>query len=81
MNIIYILSALAIGFLFGTIVETFIDSRQINQLADQNNKLRLENEQLREEAKHEVIEIVDNRTKNGEDQNRAKNGEVKFGGF
>lgn len=72
MNIIYILSALAIGFLFGTIVETFIDSRQINQLADQNNKLRLENEQLREEVKHEVIEIVDNRTKNGE---------VKFGGF
>ena len=72
MNIIYILSALAIGFLFGTIVETFIDSRQINQLADQNNKLRLENEQLREEVKHEVIEIVDN---------RKKNGEVKFGGF
>lgn len=72
MNIIYILSALAIGFLFGTIVETFIDSRQINQLADQNNKLRLENEQLREEVKHEVIEIVDNRTQNGE---------VKFGGF
>lgn len=72
MNIIYILSALAIGFLFGTIVETFIDSRQINQLADQNNKLRLENEQLRKEVKHEVIEIVDN---------RKKNGEVKFGGF
>ena len=72
MNIIYILSALAIGFLFGTIVETFIDSRQINQLADQNNKLRLENEQLRKEVKHEVIEIVDN---------RKKNDEVKFGGF
>lgn len=72
MNIIYILSALAIGFLFGSIVETFIDSRQINQLADQNNKLRLENEQLRKEVKHEVVEIVDN---------RKKNGEVKFGGF
>lgn len=72
MNIIYILSALAIGFLFGSIVETFIDSKQINQLADQNNKLRLENEQLRKEVKHEVIEIVDN---------RKKNGEVKFGGF
>lgn len=72
MNIIYILGALAIGFLFGTVVETFIDSRQINQLADQNNKLRLENEQLRREVKHEVIEIVDNRTKSDE---------VQFGGF
>lgn len=72
MNIIYILSALAIGFLFGSIVETFIDSRQINQLADQNNKLRLENEQLRKEVKHEVVEIVDNRTANGN---------FKFGGF
>ena len=72
MNIIYILSALAIGFLFGSIVETFIDSKQINQLADQNNKLRLENEQLRKEVKHEVIEIVDN---------RKKNDEVQFGGF
>lgn len=72
MNIIYFLGALAIGFLFGTVVETFIDSRQINQLADQNNKLRLENEQLRREVKHEVIEIVDNRTKSDE---------VQFGGF
>ena len=72
MNIIYILGALAIGFLFGIVVETFIDSRQINQLADQNNKLRLENEQLRREVKHEVIEIVDNRTKSDE---------VQFGGF
>lgn len=72
MLIIYCIGALAIGFLFGTVVEAFIDSKQIVDLAEHNKKLRLENEQLRKEVKHEVIEIVDNRTKNDE---------VQFGGF
>lgn len=72
MTLIYVIGALAIGFLFGTVVEAFIDSKQIVDLAEHNKKLKLENEQLRKEVKHEVIEIVDNRTKSDE---------VQFGGF
>lgn len=53
------------------IAELMIDSETIRDLQERNRKLRLENSQLRHEAKHEVIEIVDNRV--------ADN--VKFGGF
>lgn len=53
------------------IVELIIDNNTIEDLRERNHKLRLENEQLRREAKREVIEIVDNTV--------AK--DVKFGGF
>ena len=59
------------GFLIGVIVELCIDTNTIQDLQDKNRKLKLENEQLRRAAKHEIIEIVDNRTAD----------EVKFGGF
>lgn len=65
-------AALAIGFMFGIIVELMFDTTTIRELQTKNHKLILENETLRKEAKHEVIEIVDN---------RQKDQEIKFGGF
>lgn len=71
LTIIYIMGAMATGVLIGMIIELILDNQTIMELKEQNRKLRLENIQLRQEAKHEVIEIVDNRTTD----------EVKFGGF
>ena len=65
------MGAMATGVLIGMIIELILDNQTIMELKDQNRKLRLENIQLRQEAKHEVIEIVDNRTTD----------EVKVGGF
>lgn len=50
---------MATGVLIGMIVELILDNQTIMELKEQNRKLRLENIQLRQEAKHEVIEIVD----------------------
>lgn len=72
LEIIYYLGVGAVCFIAGMVVEMFIDNKAIMELQEDNRKLRLENEQLKKEAKHEVIEIVDNRTANGE---------FKFGGF
>lgn len=72
LEIIYLMGTLAVGFIFGLIVELMIDTTTIRELQEKNRKLTLENTQLRREAKHEVIEIVDNRTKDNE---------IKFGGF
>lgn len=72
LTIIYILGAAAVGFLFGVIVELCIDTDNIRDLQEKNHKLKLENEALRKKSKHEVIEIIDNRTKDNE---------IKFGGF
>ncbi len=62
----------AVGTLIGMIVELMVDNKIITDLQDRNRKLKLENEQLRRAAKHEVIEIIDN---------RSASDEVKFGGF
>lgn len=72
LTLIYMAAALAIGFMFGIIVELMFDTQTIRELQTKNRKLILENETLRKEAKHEVIEIIDNRTKDNE---------IKFGGF
>ena len=72
LEVIYILGAGAVGFLVGIIVELCIDTDNIRDLQEKNHKLELENEALRKKAKHEVIEIIDNRTKENE---------IKFGGF
>lgn len=53
------------------ITELLIDASTIRELQDIKRKLEMENLQLRHEAKHEVIEIVDNRVAD----------DVKFGGF
>lgn len=71
LEIIYYLGVGAVCLIVGMVVEMFIDNKAIVDLQEDNRKLRLENEQLRQEAKHEVIEIVDNTV--------AK--DVKFGGF
>lgn len=71
LEVIYMVLVGVIGALIGMVVELIVDNKTITDLQDKNRKLKLENEQLRRAAKHEVIEIVDNRTTD----------EVKFGGF
>ena len=71
LQIIIMVFTGVVGALIGMIVELIVDNKIITDLQDKNRKLKLENEQLRSAAKHEVIEIVDNRTTD----------EVKFGGF
>jgi len=57
--IIYMIGALAIGFLAGIIVELIIDSDTITQLRKQNDRLRLEKAYLMKHGQTETIEIVD----------------------
>lgn len=64
LSIIYLIGAAAVGLIAGMIVELGIDSETIRTLRDHNDKLKLENEALRAEAKAEVIEIIDRRTNN-----------------
>lgn len=71
LQIIFMVFTGVVGALIGMIVELIVDNKIITDLQEQNRKLTLENAQLRREVKHEVIEIVDNRTTD----------EVKFGGF
>lgn len=64
LTLIYMAAALAIGFMFGIIVELMFDTQTIRELQTKNRKLTLENvqlrrEELRREEKHEVIEILD----------------------
>ena len=62
LTIIYIVGALAIGALAGMIIELGIDNDTIRALREANDRLTLENEALRSEAPHEVIEILDRRS-------------------
>lgn len=71
LQIVFMVFTGVVGALIGMIVELIVDNKTITDLQDKNRKLKLENEQLRRAAKHEVIEIIDNRTTD----------EVKFGGF
>jgi len=72
LEIIYYIGVGAVCLVVGMVVEMFIDNKAIMELQDDNRKLRLENEQLKKEAKHEVIEIIDN-SKDKKD--------FQFGGF
>lgn len=60
LSVIYNIGFLAIGFIFGMVLELCLDTKTIRKLHEHNHKLSLENEQLKREGKHEVIEIVDN---------------------
>ena len=71
LQIILMVFVGAVGALIGMVAELMVDNKIITDLQEQNRKLTLENAQLRREAKHEVIEIVDNRVAD----------DVKFGGF
>ena len=62
LTIIYMIGCLAVGLIAGMIIELMIDAQTVRDLQTHNRKLQLENAQLRQEAKYEVIEIVDNRT-------------------
>ena len=61
LTIIYIIGALAVGFLFGMILELIIDSKTIRELQEDNHRLKLLNEQISAEKNVEIIEINDNR--------------------
>ena len=64
LSIIYFIGAAAVGFLAGMIVELGIDNDTIKALRDHNEKITLENEELRASSRAEVIEIVDRRASN-----------------
>lgn len=72
LDIIYYLGVGAVCLIVGMAIEMLLDNKVIRELQDDIRKLRLENEQLQRESKHEVVEIIDNRTANGN---------FKFGGF
>lgn len=65
LTIIYIIGALAVGFLIGMILELILDSQTIRELQNDNHKLKLNIEQLQKEAKEkeqaEIIQILDYR--------------------
>lgn len=65
LDIIYYLGVGAVCLIAGMALEMFLDNKVIRELQDDIRKLRLENEQLQRESEHEVVEIVDNRTANG----------------
>ena len=64
LTIIYMIGCLAVGLIAGMIIELMIDAQTVRDLQSHNRKLQLENAQLRQEAKYEVIEIVDNTISN-----------------
>ena len=64
LEIIYIVGALAIGFLMGMILELFLEVQTIRELQDDNRRLRLLNADLEKKLKQtsqnvEVFEICD----------------------
>lgn len=66
LEIIYMVGAAAFGVILGLVIEYCIDVQIVRDLQTENRKLKLENEQLKQEARRqgkpiEVIEIVDNR--------------------
>lgn len=61
LEVIYYVGVAALGFLFGLITEVAIDAGLVRDLKAENRRLTFENQQLRREARHEVVEIIDNR--------------------
>lgn len=57
-EVIYIIAALAVGFLFGTIFEVFIDTKTIRELSAKNTALETENTLLLEKVKPEEVKII-----------------------
>lgn len=71
LTIIYMAGVMAVGFLFGVIVELCIDSKTIMDLQEKNRKLKLENMQLRDREPVKVVKIIDDTVAR----------DVNFGGF
>lgn len=62
LSTIFIIGVVAISFLMGMILELALDDKAIRELQHDNNRLRLEIEQLQNnKTKPEIIEINDNR--------------------
>lgn len=62
---------MAVGFLFGVIVELCIDSKTIMDLQEKNRKLTLENMQLKDREPVKIVKIIDDTVAR----------DVNFGGF
>lgn len=62
MNGLIITASLAVGFIIGILAETIIDADQVRRLNATIDRLKTENQALID-GKTEIIEIVDNRTK------------------
>lgn len=59
LGIIYLCGAMALGLIFGMIVELMIDAETIRDLQAQNRKLRLELAQERQTDHVEIINRVE----------------------
>ena len=59
LQTIYMIGALAVGFLTGIIVELIIDNQTINSQRRHIEKLQMENDYLMRHGQTETIEIVD----------------------
>lgn len=63
LEIIYMAGISAIFLIIGMVIEYFIDAQIIRETHQENQKLKLENEQLKQIKENPVLitEIVDNR--------------------
>lgn len=63
LEIIYMAGIAAIFLIIGMVIEYFIDAQIIRETHQENQKLKLENEQLKQVKENPVLitEIVDNR--------------------
>ena len=63
LTIIYIIAALAVGFLIGMILELVIDAQTIRELQEDNRRVKMELEMLQKEKRQpQTIEILDRRS-------------------
>ena len=73
LHLIYAIGIFFVGSIVGVVIEYFVDIDILKDIQNENRKLRLENEQLKNrEPVVERLEIVDSRTKPND---------FKFGGF
>ena len=73
LHLIYAIGIFFIGSIVGVVIEYFVDIDILKDIQNENRKLRLENEQLKNrEPVIERLEIVDS---------RKKPNDFEFGGF
>ena len=63
LTVIYIIGALAVGFLIGMILELVIDAQTIRELQEDNRRVKMELEMIQKEKKQpQTVEILDRRS-------------------
>ena len=73
LQLIYAIGIFFVGSIVGVVIEYFVDIDILKDIQNENRKLRLENEQLKNrETVVERLEIVDS---------RKKPNDFEFGGF